>query len=435
MKYDVIRSYWPAPIYDTPLPAGVYGSMRAFNFIRETTTKGLDVAIVGDSNTGYNAPNDGGYVQGISYGLDVAFPSNAYATATFTLMNEGNSAGYKCSMQGASLASAPGGYVSGKASGDAGIKTFFDRGSGSWSDAGGANAGTYTDFPWLESGNQTENINRGMTIDSDHPIGVNNALRYRVLRSQTTTGGSFYMRVRLNGGSYAPIATSASIPCSGATNLVASELPITVGTRNLSLASFWSIQNAVGLYTVGPWGGLLQSMYRPTVGWAVDAMYFMGGATITAIDTDFAAANTAGYLTATMLAEYYNRQLAAGGDGRIVVWIQGGANQSDWTSSPSTWPAKWESIMNYVRTAATYAAIPSEKLAFVAMCTHDITGYDFASRRAALIALTTANPDLTVVNIPEIIPFASYSAYASGAHLSKTGYQTIGNAIIQRMLS
>jgi hypothetical protein len=415
------------------LPAGVYGSMRAFNFIRETTTKGLDVAIVGDSNTGYNAPTDGGYVQGISYGLDVAFPSNAYATATFTLMNDGNSAGYKCSMSGAALPA--GGYVSGKTSGPSGITTFFDRGTGTWSDTGGATAGTYTDYAWMASGNQTENINRGMSIDSDHPIGVNNALRYRVLRSQTTTGGSFYMRVRLNGGAYTPLATSSSISCSGATNLVASELAISSGTRNLSLASFWSIQNAVGLYTVGPFGGLLQSMYRPTVGWAVDAMYFMGGATITAIDTDFAAANTAGYLTATMLAEYYSRQLAAGGDGRIIVWIQGGANQSDWTSSPSTWPAKWESIMSYVRTAAAYAAIPSEKLAFVAMCTHDITGYDFASRRAALIALTAANSDLTVVNIPEIIPFASYSAYASGAHLSKVGYETIGNAIIQRMLS
>jgi hypothetical protein len=412
------------------LPVGLYGSSRAFNFIRETATKGLDIAIVGDSNTGYNAPTDGGYVQGISYGLDVAFPTSAYATATFPLMNEGNSAGYKCSMQGAALPA--GGYVSGKTNGPAGITSFFDRGSGSWSDMGGANAGTYIDYPWMASGNQTENINRGMTIDADHPIGVNNALRYRVLRSQTTTGGSFYMRVRLNGGAYTAIATSASISCSGATNLVASELPITVGTRNLSLASFWSIQNAVGLYTVGPWGGLLQSMYRPTVGWAVDAMYFFGGATITAIDTDFAAANTAGYLTATMLAEYYDRQLAAGGDGRIVVWIQAGANESDWTSSPSTWPAKWESIMNYVRTAATYAAIPSEKLAFVAMCTHDITGYDFASRRAALIALTAANSDLTVVNIPEIIPFASYSAYASGAHLNQTGYRTIGNAIIQR---
>ncbi len=99
----------------SPLPVGIYGSYRAVDFLRQMTSSGIDIAMIGDSNTGYNAPTDGGYVWGLSYGLDVARPNTCYGTPIYNLMITGNSAGYKSSLQAASLP--VGGYVSGKASG------------------------------------------------------------------------------------------------------------------------------------------------------------------------------------------------------------------------------------------------------------------------------------------------------------------------------
>ena len=118
----------------------------------------------------------------------------------------------------------------------------------------------------------------------------------------------------------------------------------------------------------------------------------------------------------------------------MIVWLQGGVNETDWTAKPGAWLTQWGSIMDTVRTAWLTANLPADNLSFVAMCTHDVTTYDFTTRRAQLIQFANTQSDLTVVNIPEIIPFASYSAFASGAHLSKAGYETIGSAIINRLL-
>lgn len=417
-------------VASSTMPVGVYGSYRAVNFIRQMTSSGVDIAMIGDSNTGYNAPTDGGYVWGLSYGLDVARPSTCYATPIYNLMIQGNSAGYKSSLQGAALP--VGGYVSGKASGPAAITSLFDRGTGTWSESGGASSGTYLDYPYLASGNQTENVNRGMKIDADHPLGVSNELRYRVLRGQFSGGGSHRYRIRLGDAPYTALATSSAISANGATALIADETSVAAATRTTSIESFWSVQSAASVFNTGPVAPLLQSMYTPRRGWAVDAMYFFGGATLTNISTDVNAATT-GTLQ-TMLAEYYNRQVAAGGAGRLIVWLQGGVNEADWTAKPGAWLTQWGSIMDTVRTAWLTANLPADNLSFVAMCTHDVTGYDFTTRRAQLIQFANTQSDLTVVHIPEIIPFSSYSAFASGAHLSKAGYETVGSAIINRLL-
>jgi hypothetical protein len=415
------------------LPAGVYGSSTAVNFIRQTSLNGIDIAVIGDSNTGFNAPTDGGYVWGLSYGLDVAFPNKCYGTPIYNLMIAGNFAGYKSSLAAASLP--VGGYVSGIGSTDSGptaITPLFSRGSGNWSESGGASATTYLDYPYLASGNQTENVNRGMSIASDHPIGVSNELRYRVLRGRFSGGGSHRYRVRLGASPFTALATSSSISANGTTAVIADETIVTAGSRSTGIEAFWSVQNAASIFNVGPIAPLLQSIYTPRVGWSVDSMYFFGGATLTTIDSDIGAAPSAA--VQTMLREYYDRQIAAGGNGRLIVWIQGGANESDWISSPSTWLSKWNSTMNTIRSAWNSAGLPAGNLAFVAMVTHDISGYDFTSRRAELIGLASSRNDLTVVNIPEIIPFSSYSSFASGAHLSRLGYEAIGNAIINRMI-
>ena len=143
-------------------------------------------------------------------------------------MINGNSAGYKRSLQGG--AQPVGGYVSGKASGPAAITSLFDRGTGTWSESGGAASNTYLDYPYLASGNQTENINRGMKIDADHPLGVSNELRYRVLRGRFTGGGSHRYRIRLGDAPYTALATSSAISANGATALIADETSVAAAT-------------------------------------------------------------------------------------------------------------------------------------------------------------------------------------------------------------
>ncbi len=413
-----------------PMPVGFYGSYQGIRFLREFKDSGLDIAMIGDSNTGFNAPTDGGYVWGLSYALDVAEPNTCYATPIYNLMLQGNHAGYKSSVSATSLPSD--GYTSGKADGPAGITALFSRGTGSWSESGGASSSTYLDYPYLASGNQSNNSTRGMQILSDHPMGVSNEIRYRVVRGRFSGGGSHRYRFRRT-DTFASLQTSSQISADGATAVVADEYSLAAGSRAYGLEAVWSVQSADSSgFNTGPIAPLMQSMYTPTIGWAVDALYFFGGATLTAIKNDIQAVPSASLKT--MLAEYHNRQVAAGATGRLLVWIQGGVNESDYTSSPSTWIAQWSTIMDAISTAWSGAGLNSSKLHFMAMVTHDVDGYDFASRRSSLIGLAASRSDLTVVNIPDVISFASYSSYANGAHLTKTGYETIGAAIINAVI-
>jgi hypothetical protein len=415
---------------ETSLPTGLYGSGAAVSFVREQSQSGLDIAIVGDSNTGFNAPTAGGYVWGLSYGLNTNKPDTCYGTPVYPLMASGNTPGFKSSFSGASVVSTSGdGYSSGKASATV-ITPFFDRGSGVWSMTGGANEETYIDYPYLASGNQTGTLNRGVTVESDHPMGISNELRYRVLRGQFSGGGSHRYRVRLSGST--PLTTTNAISANGATALVADEVVVAAGARSTAIEGFWSVQANAGILNTGPISPILQSMYTPRVGWAVGAMYFYGGHTLTNVadNIDLATDGT----VKTYLNELYNRQVAAGGTGRVLVWLQGGINQGDWTAKPGLWLTQWGQVIQRCRSAWSALGLDASKLTFAVMCTHDSTGYNFATRREDLKNFAKTQKDVTVVNIPEIIQYSSYSAQESGAHLTKTGYELVGNAIIQRML-
>lgn len=82
MKYDVIRSYWPAPIYSdgsTLNGPEVYGSSRASTFLKDldSGTDSLDVLVIGDSNAGQN---EWGYTAGMDNALGTGLSITSYAT-------------------------------------------------------------------------------------------------------------------------------------------------------------------------------------------------------------------------------------------------------------------------------------------------------------------------------------------------------------------
>ena len=420
----------------------VYGSSVLTNWINDMKdgVDALDIAVVGDSNTGFNAPNNGGWVQGLSYGLDQIKPNAMYATP---LCNHfaGNAVGYKCrQMFGAALPF--NNLVSGNANGPAALTNALSLSTTSYSKSGGG-AGSLLDYAYVASGTAGNDAGaqRGIELDVGCPIGNENALVYRVLGGGfNTAGGSFSMLCRLGS---APFTTQASTTPStniGQVAFVPYTLNIAASAgRTGRLECIWAPASAYNLPITGPFAIAFSSVYRVFKGWAVDGMHFRGGASVTDIHNDVIGVGVA--TTATMLGEYRSRQIAAGGTGRVVVWIHGGLNQSDWSESvlttQNTWISRWDSMIKHYRQAWSSIGGNPKNLAFCAMVSQNANTYTFAQRRALLQNLTNSTPDLTVVDMGTTYPTFSAPEQDNGdsVHLSQTGYNNSGNAIIQAVVN
>jgi hypothetical protein len=142
------------------------------------------------------------------------------------------------------------------------------------------------------------------------------------------------------------------------------------------------------------------------------------------------------------LKEARQRQIACGGSGRVVVCIQGGINAgvNPWATSATsffqTCQAQWIAL-----------GYPLNDLAYLGFVSHQNNNPDtLGTERTSAIALATANPQYTIVNLTGFTTYddllyggGSVTSWFNNAssdrnHLTTLGYQAIAGRIISALL-
>jgi hypothetical protein len=180
------------------------------------------------------------------------------------------------------------------------------------------------------------------------------------------------------------------------------------------------------------------SVYRETIGTSSSIMEYRGGATLTQIAFDISEA-AAGFCK-MLLKETRERQIAAGGTGRVLLCIQGGVNNGDWTpSNPAAAITAVEGIKTNIKTQWAALGYPATDLYFLFMVSHPQDAGDAALTvlRTYAQAYYTNSTDTLFVNLNNIAPYEkilvnNWYANDGNAHLDEAtrGYEAISSAVV-----
>lgn len=157
----------------------------------------------------------------------------------------------------------------------------------------------------------------------------------------------------------------------------------------------------------GPVAVGLHSLYRRSPGVSSQSMEHRGGATTSQFCGEVIAG--AGGGVRTFFRETHDRQVAAGGSGRVLVCLQGGVNLGDWWTGAADYTvliSKLRDALDALRGAWKAEGLPPDDLAFLIMVSHPTAPTDepLAGLREAVRVAMVDVPDVTVVNLGLIAP-------------------------------
>lgn len=444
--------------------SGVVGSKSTANLIKDGIdgTSRLDFVWIGDSNTGFNGFGfSGGFVNGA-----IANGGQMYATNIYLPYISYGELGAATKVRQFSQLSGATGIVSGiggSSGASAALKGTFSRGSGGITTQGDTNtAPDFADAPTSRDGNNSgieywmylrrdeSSTVSGNTYTDPCPIGVNGALRARVtvnmrggagamtLRLRNTAGGSVSATTRTLGASPNPDqwqAFEASFNASTLYNTTSGSQFIRVA---LDGAGDGANSRIIGPASVG-----LASVYAPNVvGIASNVLEYRGSATLSQISTDIEQAKT-GFVK-TYLQEVLNRQVAAGGSGRVVICIQGGINFGDW------FPTNYSTAINAVNNIITqikdvWSSIGGEasNIGFLFFVTHvqDSGDAQLTGLRTAFQNQYTGSNDVLFVNLNGVADYNSMLKHlwydgTGNSHLEEAnrGYDALSARMLSRII-
>lgn len=430
---------------------GLYGSRRASVFISDVVagTDSVDVITIGDSNSGYN--NCGistGFREALAYrgalqyatclaplAQDVASSNgSAFSGGTFTNMTlfswRGNNLDASASGNGtmsalnAKVATSDANAVA--LSSAVGTFTNF-KPNGNTFDAAFVNAATPTNT-YTSAANGARIVPAASTSFAAGNGNGGTALQYRVVYG-TFASGSGQFKLSVARGVNTIVARSASpISTNTGTNGIAS----TAATLNFNAPEVSNVAvpfacNVDGYlsgttsdYVVGPaaffWHSL---MFQTGKGYSVTNLTYYGGRTTAQLATDMASNTT---LVRATLRELRQRQIVAGGTGRVLVLTQSGINDG---ATGATYTTSLDSIISVFRTEWVALGYPADDLAFLITSTHPTPNADggevwYVNRpifNANAKAWATAS-----INDGRNITYCDFEAYRSAAQLS-AGYQ------------
>lgn len=451
-------------LYTNPDSSGpnVYGSRRPCDFLTDLSngSDSLDVLVIGDSNT--MSASAGAY--GYHNGLSQAFQNkgwNCYGTSVYPTMTswEPGAVGSKYSLGGwnstAYISRVTGNLASGNSSGGGTAYSVWTPGT-NW-----VRYGSYTatppakdDWAYIASGTYSDDYN-AIDVEAIHPLNTSALTLWHRLRwgSFNSGSGSFRGRTR-NYSSGAVYATgpSQSTNTGVSYSYSAYEYSFTpVGVNTTKFNSSWS-----GPTATGPCAILNQSIYCKRKGWAVTSHGYISGGNSSTISTIISGiGNTP---LSNQLKEIRERQISAGGTGRVLLFVHSGINGAD---TGSTWTAAHKSIWNTYKSAWSALGYPATDLAIVSMVGAPRNSADTSNGSASLPAVRTAandmalqNPDMTVVDVKKLVPYTALSygigisnkTYyqnntTSDVHLSdpsgtnSNGYEVVSSHIINQLLS
>ncbi len=259
-------------------------------------------------------------------------------------------------------------------------------------------------------------LNGGSQLAAGPTGGAGVALQYRVVYGTfAATGGKFRLRAMKSTNTL--VAASASdIPTSGGTGYATATLNFTSSTTAGApdeMKCAWDGYNTGTTYEVtGPFAAFYHSVIRTSYkGFCVSCLNYFGGATTAFLAGTLQAMPK--YLEA-YLKELRERQIAAGGSGRVVWWHNSGINGSE---TGTTWTTNAAAIRDAVYNVwVTTLGYPARDLSFVMSVTHPVVTGDpgagtWGANRAAVAqaasewaaANVNDGKNVTVVDIASVL--------------------------------
>lgn len=397
--------------------SGVYGSSLAETFIRDVIagTDSLDVVTLGDSNTGQYLGGTGANGQGYTYGIMAALGNLGamnYATPLFPTTHTGGLAGMSGEMVGPHTSRLINGTINPGALGSMGTLTAAAAAGNTDAVALKTFLGYTTDASlpvsyalqtwagsFVSSANFTSSANgNNIAINGASPLNIGSyggatSCAYRMNRGVFTTTGGGYRLAIITGTNTIHAASGADIPTSGAAVGYASDeltftAPKTGSVATQYRAIFDGYNQSGGNQTVysikGPFCGLWNSIIRKsTKGYAVTNLIHQAGFTTPQIADKL---DNMGKLVESFLFELRQRQISAGGSGRVLVFLNGGVNDVS-GGNANDFITGIERIRDKFRSHWSALGYPTRDLCFLFSTTHP-----YPTENAGLTALrTTAN--------------------------------------------
>ncbi len=296
--------------------------------------------------------------------------------------------------------------------------------------------------------------NLNLTIKSDHPVGVNNNLRFRCSYGTFVTGTphTFAPAVRQNSGGYTNLVTASSInPITGNYRVVDSYVDLAAATRNYELC--WTPTVINGSNAVkGPSLFYYASAENiaATSGLSFQHLVHHSGGSMLTFLNDLKA------FGATAIQEYFRQIcLTLGTTKSCLIIINGGINDRNETnssvgpepvnigSSPEAYKDNLRGIIKMLQDGwqANGCKLYELHICFVPSHPYDtVDDPKLQLYRQAAVELTQEYKNSSCILIPNICPgkmLNDNSWYDSGGHdhLTATGYDKVGSYIIKSIAS
>lgn len=430
---------------------GSYGSTVANKFIQDAKNGAdcLDVVIIGDSNANYN---NRGWIYGWEKALADA-GAKPYATclvpfthSTATNVNAGHGIGvvYNTLQAGSPAWTLVGSTAATGIGASQAVNTYWNNDSNelrTW--AVGLN--------WLYiSSTSAQQATPYVQLSGASALSPKQALVYRVGYIQFAFGGGRFYQM-----CYAP-DYSANIPdqiratkevttVDGAGNnysLQISEMTVSADAARGN-TRFGCLGQGYGTQwgPVGPVGLIFESVYAKVNGFAVNMLNYYPGATTAQTASRWSTAN-AKATAKTYLTELRNRQIAAGGTGRVLVFVNSSINDVA-AANIGQFDVNANSIVGTFASVWASAGYPPSDLAFVISRTHPTEVGDANQAVASSLGKGKiaygASHNVTFIDTNELTPQSylnSNSFYDGGgpSHLTVAGYEAAGSRLITALL-
>lgn len=419
----------------------------------------VDIAFFGDSNTMYS---NFGWINGMGHQLFQhrqikAYASNIFPGAATTASSHssnygsgsGSSMGIDCYV--ARTFGQSGGIYSfillGSSSGPAWANTLWPSGSGLRPASG------FNDWSYVSStaGDQRTNA---FTINLD---GANNALdstsafihRVGYLTFASGGGGFRLSCTKTDHSTGNIVSTSSRVNCQTGTDgyavntsTVAADPTRTSTNLYFKKFGYNEFVNDDTYEVVGGVGFLFESIAVPNrPSYALNCISYASGDTIAQIGASCTASKSA---LKIYLKEMYDRQVACGGPGRVIVFLNGGIN--DWNTfnaiSPESHVKNTLDFVANCRTAWAEQGLPHNLLSFMIMPSHPHASTDaLGDFRKYMKDNVRSSADICVIDLVEMgfthTILSSEGLYDAGGnfHLTQEGYRRGADEIIQELLA
>lgn len=433
---------------------GLYGSTAANKFVQDAKNGRdcLDVVIVGDSNCNYN---NRGWIYSWEKGL-VDAGAKPYATclipathAASTNVNAGWGIGVNYATLQAGVGSQSFVLAGTAAAGASALGTAISQ---YWT-SDGTNLRTWaTGLDWAyitATGPQEGGAYTELTTAS--ALEPQQELVYRVGCVRFPSGSGRFVMIAYSPAYSGTVAlqiqqtkTVQSLDPATTYSLKIEEMTLAADPVRAMNTRFGWLGNGYGGAAYGPIGPsavLFESIYAKRKGFAVNMLSYYPGSQTGQTATRWATAN-ARATAKTYLTELRNRQLAAGGTGRVLVFVNSSVNDVG-GGTIGQFDVNANSIIGTFTQVWTSAGFPTSDLAFVISRTHPTEAGDATQAVASVLGKqkvsTGTTGNVTFIDTNELIPnsvLTANSYYDGGgtSHLTAAGYQEAGSRLITRLL-